>query len=103
MRCEMSVEWRVRSLANRGRHAISLCMSIITSLVVSSMGLARIAIGLAPMVAPATSAKLLGFPASHDNATARLMGRFFGVRDIGLGVLALWAVRHPETLGFMML
>ena len=33
---------------------------------------------------PILYTRMLGFPASHDNPTARLMGRFFGVRDIGL-------------------
>ena len=31
------------------------------------------------------------------------MGRFFGVRDIGLGVLVLWALRHPDALPFVLL
>src|SRR5882724_11094620 len=78
-------------------------MSIFTSVVVSGMALGRIALGLAPFVAAGPSSRMLGFPASHDNPTARLMGRFFGVRDIGLGVLALWALRHPEALPFVML
>jgi hypothetical protein len=47
--------------------------------------------------------RLLGFPREHDTATARLMGRLFGVRDIGLGVLAFYATRHPETAGFLFL
>jgi len=67
------------------------------------MGLGRIALGLAPFIAAGPSSRLLGFPASHDTATARLMGRFFGVRDIGLGVLAFWGLRHPEALPFVML
>ena len=71
--------------------------------VVSGMALGRIALGLAPFVAAGASSRLLGFPASHDNPTARLMARFFGVRDIGLGVLVLWALRHPETLPFVAL
>jgi Domain of unknown function (DUF4267) len=58
----------------------------------------RIAIGLAPMVAAGASARMLGFPPEHDNATARLMGRLFGVRDIGLGVLVIAAMRHPHIL-----
>jgi hypothetical protein len=72
-------------------------------LIVSGMGLARIALGLAPFFAAGPSARLLGFPASHDTATARLMGRFFGVRDIGLGVLVFYALRHPETAAFIYL
>lgn len=72
-------------------------------IVVSAMGLARIGLGLAPFVAAGPSSRLLGFPRAHDTATARLMGRFFGVRDIGLGVLAFYAVKHPETAGFLFL
>jgi hypothetical protein len=78
-------------------------MSIFTTLAISGMGLGRIALGIAPFIAAGSSARMLGFPASHDNPTARLMGRFFGVRDIGLGILALYGVRHPEALGFIML
>jgi hypothetical protein len=74
-----------------------------THLILTGMALGRIAIGLAPFVAAKPASQLLGFPASHDNATARLMGRFFGVRDIGLGVLVLWALRHPEALPFVLL
>ncbi|RYE92284.1 MAG: DUF4267 domain-containing protein, partial [Myxococcales bacterium] len=40
---------------------------------------------------------------AHDNPTARLMGRWFGVRDIGLGALVFWSLRHPETLDFILL
>lgn len=78
-------------------------MSTLLRFAVSGMGLARIALGLAPFVAAGPSARLLGFPASHDTATARLMGRFFGVRDIGLGVLAFYALRHPEAAPFLFL
>src|SRR5437763_16427815 len=74
-----------------------------THFILSGMALGRIAIGLAPFVAPKSASRLLGFPASHDTATARLMARFFGVRDIGLGVLVMWALRHPEALPFVIL
>jgi hypothetical protein len=74
-----------------------------THLILTGMALGRIAIGLAPFVAAGPASRMLGFPQSHDNATARLMGRFFGVRDIGLGVLVLWALRHPEALPFALL
>ena len=72
-------------------------------LVVSFMGIGRIALGLAPFVAARPASRLLGFPDSHDNATARLMGRLFGVRDIGLGVLAFYALAHPEVAPFIFL
>ncbi|CAN5896371.1 hypothetical protein BH11MYX3_BH11MYX3_33130 [soil metagenome] len=78
-------------------------MSTLLSFVVSGMGIGRIALGLAPFIAAGPSARLLGFPAHHDTATARLMGRFFGVRDIGLGVLAFYALKHPETAPFIFL
>ena len=67
------------------------------------MAFGRMVLGAAPFVAAGPAARLLGFPKSHDNATTRLMGRFFGVRDIGLGVLVLWALRHREALPFVML
>lgn len=74
-----------------------------TTIAVTGMALGRIVLGLAPFIAAAPAARLVGFPAAHDTPTARLMGRFFGVRDIGLGVLALWALRTPEVLPFVLL
>jgi hypothetical protein len=78
-------------------------MPNLISLAVAGMGTFRILLGLAPFVAAGPAARLLGFPASHDTATARLMGRFFGVRDVGLGVLAFYALRHPEAASFLFL
>jgi hypothetical protein len=78
-------------------------MNLPLRLVVSAMGVGRIALGLAPFVAAGPSSRLLGFPAAHDTATARLMARFFGVRDIGLGVLAFYAACHPEAASFLLL
>ncbi len=69
--------------------------------VIFAMGIGRILLGVAPFFAANASSKLLGFPRTHDNATARLMARFFGVRDVGLGVLVFYALRHPEILGFV--
>lgn len=70
--------------------------------VIFAMGIGRIILGLTPFVAAGPSSRLLGFPKSHDNATARLMGRFFGVRDIGLGVLVFYGLNHPEALAFLL-
>jgi hypothetical protein len=78
-------------------------MSIGFDVVTAAMGLGRIALGLAPFVAAGPASRLLGFPTKHDNPTARLMGRLFGVRDIGLGVLAFYAIRHPEAAAFIFL
>ena len=71
--------------------------------IIFAMGVGRILLGLAPFVAAVLSARLMGFPATHDNPTSRLMARWFGVRDIGLGVLIFWSLRHPETLDFILL
>jgi hypothetical protein len=57
----------------------------------------RVIIGLAPLLAPGPTSRLLGFPHAHDNPSARLMGRLFAVRDIALGVLT-WQVRNDPAL-----
>ncbi len=74
-----------------------------TDLLIVLLASMRIAIGLAPMVAASRTSQLLGFPASHDNPTARLMGRLFGVRDIGLGVVAIAALFGHVSLPFALL
>lgn len=78
-------------------------MSPLFTTVIAAMGLGRIALGLAPIVAAGPASRLLGYPAAHDNPTARVMARMFGVRDIGLGVLAFYAIAHPETAPFLFL
>ncbi|CAN5153936.1 hypothetical protein BH11MYX1_BH11MYX1_44360 [soil metagenome] len=78
-------------------------MSPLLRIIISGFGVGRIAIGLAPFVAAGPSSRLIGFPSAHDTATARLMGRFFGVRDIGLGILTFYGLRHVEAMGFIML
>ena len=76
-------------------HALQIALMV--------MGVGRILLGIAPFIAAGPASRLLGFPAEQDSPTARLMGRFFGVRDIGLGVLAFYAVRNPATLVFVLL
>jgi hypothetical protein len=71
-------------------------MHSLLQIAVIGMGLCRIAIGLAPFIAARATARLIGFPVAHDTPTTRVMARFFGVRDIGLGVTAFYAVAHPE-------
>lgn len=70
--------------------------------VIFAMGIGRIVLGVAPFVASSAASRLLGFPEKHDNPTARLMARFFGVRDVGLGALVFWSLAHPDTLGFVL-
>ncbi len=57
----------------------------------------RVIIGLAPLLAPGPTSRLLGFPRAHDNPSARLLGRLFAVRDVALGVLT-WQVRDDPKL-----
>jgi uncharacterized protein YjeT (DUF2065 family) len=71
--------------------------------IIAAMGVGRVLLGLAPFVAARHSSRLIGFPESHDTPTARLMARFFGVRDVGLGVLVFYALRHPAVLSFVLL
>ena len=58
----------------------------------------RIILGLAPFLAAGPLIRLLGFPPAHDNPSARLMARLFGVRDIGLGVLVIGCAADPTLL-----
>ena len=70
--------------------------------IIFAMGIGRIALGLIPFFAAKRSAALLGFPAAHDTPTTRLMARFFGVRDVGLGILVFYALTHPASLLFIL-
>ena len=71
--------------------------------VIFFMGVGRIVLGVIPFLAAKKSAHLLGFPEAHDNPTTRLMARFFGVRDVGLGVLVFYALAHAPVLPFVLL
>ena len=62
------------------------------------MSSARAGIGMASIFAPSVSARITGYPAEHDNATARMIGRLFGVRELLLAWLVVDAVRRPEVL-----
>ncbi len=68
-----------------------------------AMGIMRILLGVAPLFLPGPASRLLGFPDAHDNATSRLMGRLFGVRDVGLGLIVFYALAHPPLVGPMLL
>jgi len=71
--------------------------------IIFAMGVGRIILGVIPFVAAGPSSRILGFPESHDNATTRLMARFFGVRDVGLGALVFYGLGHAEALSFILL
>lgn len=71
----------------------------------AALGLATVAFGLTPLVAPSVFARLFGFP-KPDAATASMM-RSLGVRDVVMG-MGLWsAAAHggnyaPWLLGRML-
>jgi hypothetical protein len=60
------------------------------------MAAGRVLIGAAALLAPGPTSRLLGFPAEQDSASARLMGRLFGVRDVALGAL-VWKARNDPA------
>jgi hypothetical protein len=78
-------------------------MSPTLRIAVLIMGVCRILIGAAPFIAAGPTSRALRFPAAQDSPTARLMARFFGVRDIGLGALVFYALGHPEAALFLFL
>ena len=59
----------------------------------SGLALVRIAIGVGTLAAPGPMLKLFGFPTEHDNASARIVGRFFGIREVAIGALTLAVVQ----------
>jgi hypothetical protein len=48
-----------------------------------------VVLGLGALLAPAKTARLFGFPAPQQTAMARLLGRWFGARELVLAGLAL--------------
>lgn len=61
------------------------------------LAIGRIVIGVLALIAPGLTARLFLFPAAHDNGTARVMGRLFGIRDIVLGGLVLHFADEPSV------
>jgi hypothetical protein len=70
----------------------------VSAYILATMGVGRVVLGLAPFVAVGLSARLLHLPKAQNTAVARLMARFFGVRDIGLGLIVFYALAHRELL-----
>jgi hypothetical protein len=58
----------------------------------------RIAIGSLAILTPRLGLRLFGFPVEHDNPTAGLLGRLFGVRNVLLGLEVLNADDDPVEL-----
>lgn len=69
-----------------------------TARLVRRFAIGRVIIGAVAVVLPGQFSRLLGYPAAHDNATARVMGRLFGIRDIALGVQVWHAAENPTRV-----
>ena len=65
--------------------------------VATGLSAARAAVGVASLVAPGISAQIMGFPRDHDNATARLVGRLFAIREIALAGYTTTLVRRSTV------
>jgi hypothetical protein len=61
--------------------------------IATAMSGARAAVGAAAVAAPALTSALMGFPGQHDNATSRMVGRLFGIREIALGAYTVAQVQ----------
>ena len=58
------------------------------------LAVARAGIGAMAVLAPAATSRAMGFPSGVDTASARLIARFFGLREIAMGVLTLSVLRR---------
>jgi hypothetical protein len=55
----------------------------------TALGSIKVAFGLAALLAPGLTRRLVRLPAAHDNPSARVMGRLFGWRELALGAMVL--------------
>lgn len=61
-------------------------------------------LGLVAFLFPSRAARVFGFPAEHDNATARTIGRLYAIREAARGVQLTYEARsergpQPFTIG----
>lgn len=65
---------------------------------------ARVGIGIAMILAPGLTTRLMGLPKKHDNASVRTVARLFGVREAAVGAHAIWATwESPRQPGVYLL
>lgn len=57
--------------------------------IVGAIAALRLSLGIGSIVAPGKTARLFGFPVAQQTPMARLIARWFGVREIVLATLAL--------------
>ena len=60
-----------------------------TQRTVAAIAALRMGLGIGAILAPRKTARLFGFPDVQQTPMARLLGRWFGVREIVLATLAL--------------
>jgi hypothetical protein len=65
--------------------------------VAMAMSGARAAVGAAAVAAPGITSKLMGFPDGHDNASSRMIGRLFAVRELALAGYTAAQVRRDAV------
>jgi hypothetical protein len=65
--------------------------------IAKAMSGARAAVGVSALLAPGFASRVMGFPREHDNPTARLAGRFFGIREVLLGAYTAAQVRRDPV------
>jgi hypothetical protein len=56
---------------------------------IAAVAALRVSLGFGALLAPGPTARLFGFPAEQQTPMARLLGRWFGVRELVLAALAL--------------
>ena len=68
-------------------------------IIVTAIATLRGLLGLGCLLAPGPTARLFGFPAEQQTPMTRLVGRWFGVREIVLALLALTGHGGPRVIG----
>ena len=58
------------------------------------LAVARVGIVVAAVLTPSLTSKVMGFPPESDTPSSRLVARFFGLREIAMGLLTLTLVRR---------
>ena len=66
--------------------------------IVAAIAALRMSLGIGAILAPDKTARLFGFPDAQRTPMARLLGRWFGVREIVLATLALLGHGGPTPL-----
>jgi hypothetical protein len=66
--------------------------------IVAAVAALRVTLGVGSILAPGKTARAFGFPDAQQTPMARLLGRWFGVREIVLATLALQGHGGPTPL-----